>query len=329
MLDAFAYPWLLLALAAVPVLGVLGVVAWHRRRRALLALAGLVAAARLERRGGWLRSLVVSLGLTLLAVGMAGPRWGRDWNQSAAPGRDLMVVLDLSWSMFAEAPTRAGRACDALLDLAETLRRRGGHRVGLVVFAGSARLACPLTHDLDHFRDVVEAVDREAAPPGLGPGTRIGDALIAALAAHDGRTTARDVLLISDGDDPARDAEWQFGIDRARGEGVRVHCLAVGDAVTPRRIRVAGEWLTYGGKEVMTRLEVAPLREIARKTGGTVLEAGTRAVALGEFYDQLARQSDREDSPEALPVYRPRYAWFLLPAFLLLALAVWLPERSS
>ncbi len=80
----------------------------------------------------------MALGLIALILGTSGPQWGRDWDQSAAPGRDLVVVLDCSRSMFAETPSRLERAKTALLDLCDALKKRGGHRVALVVFAGSA-----------------------------------------------------------------------------------------------------------------------------------------------------------------------------------------------
>lgn len=327
--NPFAHPWLLWALAALPALSVLAFLAARRRQRGLIALAGLVTAVVLARqRPSRIRGFCLWLGLVCLAVGMAGPRWGRDWSQSAAPGRDLVVVLDLSRSMFAEQPSRLERARRALLDLEDNLRMRGGHRVALIVFAGHPRLACPLTHDLDHFRDVVEAIDLTAPDPALGGGTRIGSALVLAALTHEGRTSqARDIVLLSDGDDPATDGEWLRGIESARSENVPVHCVAFGDANETHRIPLGKGWLTHEAKEVRTRLEVAPLREIARRTGGELIVAGERPFPLGERY--LARTKADEDSPDRLPVYRQRQAWFLLPAFVLLSLTLMIPDRRG
>ena len=89
--------------------------------------------------------------------------------QSDAPV-SVGLIFDCSRSMLAESPSRLERARAALLDLAEAVQRRGGHRVALVEFAGRARLACPLTHDYDHFRDTVRAIDPMAFDPELGPG---------------------------------------------------------------------------------------------------------------------------------------------------------------
>src|ERR1700683_2199500 len=107
MRQVFAHPWLLSALFVLPVLTVLSWLAGRRRQQALIALGGLIAGLLLARsRPGRLHGLCLWLGLTCLAFGVAGPRWGRDWSQSAALGRDLVVVLDQSRSMYAEAPNR-------------------------------------------------------------------------------------------------------------------------------------------------------------------------------------------------------------------------------
>src|SRR5438270_12826092 len=93
----FANPWLLTALLALPLLTLLAAWARWRRRVALArlgpsaALAAYLAVRRWPRR---LRAACAGLGLSLLAVGAAGPQWGRAVEESAAPGRDLVVVVD-------------------------------------------------------------------------------------------------------------------------------------------------------------------------------------------------------------------------------------------
>src|SRR5262249_49202497 len=132
-----------------------------------------------------LRGICLSLGIGLLAIGIAGPQWGREWVQAAA-GRDVVVVLDMSRSMLAEQPSRFERAKTALDDLSWAVPRRGGHRLGLVVFAGGAKVICPLTHDYDHFREALAQLDAQEPPEELRPessrsGTRIGLGLTEAV----------------------------------------------------------------------------------------------------------------------------------------------------
>ena len=326
-------------LTALPFLAALGVWSTRRRRQALARLGDPVAVEmQLASRRGWrrLRGLCLLLGLLALGVGMAGPQWGRDWDQSAAPGRDLVVVVDCSRSMLAETPSRLERAADALVDLADAVERRGGHRLALVLFAGKAKLACPLTHDYDHFRSKLEHLDVVAQERDLEPGpseksgTRLGQALLLAATCDDPRfPNTRDILLLSDGDDPGRDAEWREGARIAVALGIRVDSVGIGDPNTASVIRLASGPLMYEGQPVRSRLEESPLREIADLTGGTYTPARTRTLPLGALYlDTIANQPRREDSDDALPVYQQRYAWFLAPALGFLALFTFLGDGS-
>jgi Ca-activated chloride channel family protein len=326
-------------LAALPVLAVLG--AWSaRRRRQTLARLGDPAAVDMQvaaRRGWrWLLGLCLTLGFLGLGVGMSGPQWGRDWGQSAAPGRDLVVVLDCSRSMLAETPSRLERARDALLDLADAVERRGGHRLALVLFAGKAQLACPLTHDYDHFRSKLENLETVAQGSDLEPrageksGTRLGQALSLAATCDDPRSAdVRDILLLSDGDDPVRDAEWRNGARVAVVLGIRVHSVGIGDPNAASIIRLDSGPLKHDGQLVRTRLEETPLREIAEMTDGTYTSARTRTLPLGALYlDVIDRLPEREDSEDVLPVYQQRYAWFLAPALGFLILFTFLGDGS-
>src|SRR5207245_5910345 len=96
---------------------------------------------------------------------------GRDCQQSTAPRRDLVAVLDLSRSMLAEdlLPNRFERGKQALEELSYAIQQRGGHRLALVAFAAQAKLVCPLTHDYDHFRAVLAGLDAANLPADLRP----------------------------------------------------------------------------------------------------------------------------------------------------------------
>lgn len=151
-----------------------------------------------------------------------------------------------------------------------------------------------------------------------------------AAEAIDGRfSEASDILLLSDGDDPAGDDEWRQGIAAAKEKGVPVHVVGVGDPAEASTIP-AGKGVLRGvdGREVWTRLEEEPLKQIARDTKGSYLPAHTSRVALGKMYlDTIQGQGVRGASVDPLPLYRQRYPWFLLPALALFALAVALPDR--
>src|SRR5579871_2493758 len=342
----FANPMSLALLACLPILQGIALLAARRRRRTLMrfgaspVIKGLAPAGRGTRL---LRGVSLACGLSLLMVAIAGPQWGRDWEQSAAPGRDLVAVLDLSHSMLAQdvLPNRAERAQRALWDLSYAIEQRGGHRVALVAFAARARLVCPLTHDYSHFRASLAELDAAQLPPALQPqgpdatsGTRIGAALQTAVEAHDLRYRGyQDILLLSDGDDPARDEEWRSGVSAARSAQIPVHTIGVGNPDRGSPIPLAGDHtLHHQSQMVLTRLEEEPLRAIADWTGGTYTPARTDQLALGELFCARLESGATHDNPDdALPLYRQRYPWFFGSALLFLGLEMLLgtPRQTA
>jgi Ca-activated chloride channel family protein len=332
------------ALFVLPLLLTTALMAIPRRRHALARLGSrtvLLAMSRPRLLWRLLRGACLFVGLVLVVIGIAGPQWGRDWEKSAAPGRDLVIVLDLSRSMLAEdvQPNRAGKAREALRDLSQTIQEQGGHRLALVAFTDQALVICPLTHDYDFFRDKLaeldygyfatclaklDAADHNGRNASAVSGTRMGQGLRKAVEVHDPRYRGfQEILMISDGDDPADDREWRAGIDEARKHGIPVHTVGVGDPQAGSRIPVRGGYLTLpDGQEVRTRLQEEPLEEIARRTGGHYTPARTNDLQLGKlFTERIAVQGVREDSDEVLtlPVYRQRYPWFLGAALVVLA----------
>jgi Ca-activated chloride channel homolog len=335
----FAHPTLLAALAAGPVLALLFVWAWLRRRRAL-ALLGVRRHVLLRAGVRRWRGMCLLAAVLLLALACAGPQWGREPGLVRSASDDVVVVLDLSRSMQAEQPSRRERALWLLRDLADTLEKRGGRRLALVVFAAEPRLMFPLTQDYDHFRHCLKQVaDDDLAPLMPGPdapfssGTRFGAALRLAVESHD-RTRAgkQAILLLSDGDDPAADdEEWLQGVLAARALGVRIHTVGVGDPDKARSIPDGGDVLRFQGKVVTTQLNEAILQEMARRTGGAYIPALTYAVPLGMLVQNLLQQQSPEagTSDDALPVHRQQFAWFLAPALALLLLSLLLNEGPA
>ncbi len=327
----FARPDALWLLWLVPLFGLLDRWAARRRRAAVsrigrpAGVAGQLTDPFPRRR--WL-GLAYPVGWVLLVLGAAGPRWGRGDETGVAVGRDVVVVIDVSRSMQADdmadpaARARWEAARAAALDLIDGMSRRGGHRVAVVAFAARPLVLCPLTTDYDHARAVVADLDGSVPPPEVRPpvagpavsGTRIGAALSAAVAAHDARFPGhQDVVLISDGDDPGGDREWVKGAGAARAAGIPVHVAGVGNPD-------ADAFLKFGDELVSTRLQEAPLRQVADETRGQYLAARRDVPRLGEFFrTRIEPLPGREVSDESLPLPKERYVWFLAPALALFA----------
>ena len=329
----FARPDLLWLLLLLPLFVLVNRYALTRRKRATAALGRPAALAGLQtrpRRGRNWTGIAYPLAWVALVFGLAGPRWGKSDEPGIAVGRDLVIVIDLSRSMTADDMAGNKRRWEAAqagaLNLMDAIAQRGGHRVAVVVFAAKPKLLVPLTTDYDHARAVIEDVNGQLPPPQCRPGadpnvvsgTRIGLALKLAVESHDPRFPgAQDVILLSDGDDPGDDSEWQVGVNAARKAEIPVHAVGVGDPARPSHV-VLGEEL------IATRLDEKTLREIAAGTHGQYLPARQEVPRLGEFFrTQVEPNPTRQVSDEAIPQPKERYAWFLAPALLLFAVG-WL-----
>jgi Ca-activated chloride channel family protein len=341
ILRWLAYPHALLLFSALPLLANLALLAWLARRRGWQRLGSLVAVQALSsRRPGrrfW-RGVLVVAGLLLVGVAAAGPQWGREETEVHGVARDLVVVLDVSRSMLAETPSRQLRAQRVLVDLANTLKERGGHRVALVAFAARAQIVVPLTTDYDLFKGAVLHQDAARLPEELRPtkdsvsGTRLGEGIQQAIAAHSGDPKYRGsqvILLVSDGDDPEDDGEWRGGATAAHRAGIPVFTIGVGDPTRPSKIRLPdGSLLKYEGKVVETQLHEEVLKDLAQRTDGTYFPLRTDDAVPGTLFPailQAAAAKPREAPPFNIP--KQRYRWFLVAGFLCLAGTLLLGDR--
>jgi len=328
----FAQPWALWLLLALPAVSLLFAWARWRRRHALRRLGTQFLIERLvlvrPRLRCW-QSILLLLGLSGLIVGVAGPRWGVARHPELLSGKDIVVVLDMSKSMLAEQPSRFERARRSLRDLADGLEARGGHRLALVVFAAHAKLQFPLTGDYDHFRFALDKLDVEHIAPALRPqvgekiasGTRLGEALRLAASAHAvDRAGRQDIVLLSDGDDPAADDdEWAQGVQAAHQRNIPVHVVAIGDPRGAHPIRTGNDVLHHGRAVVQTMLNEPLLQEIARRTHGIYFPAHANSLPLGRLLrGHLDSESASAPADAHLLQAELHYGWFMFSALLLL-----------
>ena len=222
--------------------------------------------------------------LLLASVAALQPMWGEASSSVEQRGVDILICLDVSRSMLARdlAPDRLRRARAEIRGLAERAR---GDRIGLVAFAGEARLVAPLTQDLGSLVEILELVDPLTIEKG---GTDLGSALEIALAGLRGASGDHEtVLLLTDGEDlGGRGLEVAR---RCRERGITVHAVGFGSALGAKipidRGGREGYLRDRLGKEVISALDPTSLRLIAETTGGAYV-SGSRVDPLVELYER-------------------------------------------
>jgi Ca-activated chloride channel homolog len=312
----------------LPALLVLYIYAFARKRQALVEFLDVVLTPRLvptlSHARQWCKALCLIGAVGCLVLALMQPQWGQEWQEVQRQGRDLMIVLDVSRSMLAEdvVPNRLARAKSDIKDLVQVLQKEGGHRLGLVVFAGQASLQCPLTLDYGFFLQQLNQVGPHTVTRG---GTLIGDAIRKALSAFGPlANNYKDIILITDGED--HDSFPLEAAKAAAAEQVSIYTIGVGDAVSGTRVPVPGTtgprtYVQYQGHEVLSRMQSTLLLEMARLTGGAYVPAGTRAIELDHIYtEKIAPKARRQTAMTKRERFIHRYQWFVLAGVLLLGI---------
>ena len=190
----FARPWMLLLLPVAP----LALAAWVTGVRRAAARARQLSRIR-SAPPPYAAAVLFTLAAVTAVVAAAQPRWGARESKVERAGADLVIVLDISRSMAARdvAPDRLA-AAKTTIDA--TLDRLGRDRVGLVVFAGEARIRFPLTTDLTAAHQVVDTL--ETGVIFVAGGTNAGAGLKEAVALlNEEGGSGQVILLLTDGDD--------------------------------------------------------------------------------------------------------------------------------
>jgi Ca-activated chloride channel family protein len=324
----FQYPAILLLLWLLPGVAALLILAQKRRVAAARRFVEQPMIARLmpDLHGArpWTKGGLMLLGFALLIVAAARPQYGVYYEKvKQQHGADCFVLLDVSRSMLAEdvVPNRLSRAKSDILDL---LKKLGGDRVGLIVFAGKPVLKVPLTTDAGFFDMVLDDIDTRSAPRG---GTLIGDAIRKALDLLPPRGDHDQILvLLTDGED--QDSYPLDAAKQAAERGVKIFTVGLGDSSEGARIPVRNasgklEYVKEEGKEHWSKTDQSVLKQIANVTGGAHVSAGTRMYDLGQIYqDRLAGLTRGDEQGEvSRRRFNDHYQVFLALALVLLTSA--------
>jgi len=327
-LESLHWLWVVAGLA---LLMFIGFRVRHRRLRRFAddALVGRLTAAHSPGRAR-LRALLSLGAMFALVAALIDPRWGVEYEEIQQQGIDIVFVLDLSNSMNAEdaAPSRLARAKQYIADIVDQL---GGDRVGLVGFAGTASLNCPLTIDYGAFRLSLAGLTPEVIGRG---GSMIGDGLRkAADSFTDDVKEHKAIVVFSDGED-----HDSYPVDAARNiwrdKGIRIYTFGLGDSKDGARIPIVENgrrsFLIHEGQQVWTKMQPDILRQVALEAGGAFVPLGTSRIDVARvFNEKIAPATKRQFATTRIQRYQVRYQYFTAVALALLLLESLITERSA
>ncbi len=271
--------------------------------------------------------LVLAAAFVFFIIAVARP-WGKPVkSEMELSGIDIMVAVDVSSSMAAMdlKPDRMEVVKQGLKDFSMSL---SGDRVGMITFAGTDFVQCPLTVDYDAYDLIIDSLY-----PGMlfKDGTALGNAIKSCadrMVEKAGKS--RIMILITDGESnagipPVEAARY------AKDKDIRIYSIGVGTkegAKIPGGADVFGRryYKTYEGQEVISKLDDSELREVSGITGGKFYRV-TDLNAFKSIKNDIRFMEENKSKKEEIK-HEENYAGYLLIGLILFVLSQALTIRD-
>ena len=327
----FQYPWVLALLGLLPIYALLcgktGKLSALTFSSADIArAAGAKARAAAGRFLFFLRLIAVALGI----VALAGPRLANYHVETETPGIDIMLVLDLSWSMEAidmgKPAEKLSRFAIASGVLKDFIAKRPNDRIGLIAFSGVPYLTSPLTLNHDWL---IENLSRLHIGIISDLGTAIGDAVAVAAKRLKAvpNSKSRIMILLTDGDNNLGKIDPLPAAQLAAALGVKIYAIGIEEPCNlPAFDPATGQFRLDANGNVIPTLLLQPanytvLGKMAALSGGQFYRA-TNQRELQRIYNQIDHLEKSEVKLRHFATYEPLFAWPLLAALGLLGLEI-------
>ncbi len=289
----FLRPWWLLALLGAVAMTVLAARSRLKRSNWDTVIDAELRDALIERdpkKSGVLLPLVTGLALAIASIALAGPTWQRLPQPIDQRTDALVIVLDLSLSMYATdvAPSRLVRARHAITDI---LRTRTEGYTGLVAYAGDAHTVAPLTDDTRTIENMLASLAPDMMPV-LGSNPRQALQLARTLMSNAGMSQGR-LLLVTDGVDHIVDVSMDAS------QNFPISILGVGTAsgapIPLDFVDQPGRLLTdRQGNTIIAKLDSNRLRSLAQMCNGRYANVTSDATDIANLLTTQLPDADAE-----------------------------------
>ncbi|HPT06604.1 MAG TPA: VWA domain-containing protein [Candidatus Omnitrophota bacterium] len=308
------------------------VISFRQRTRALQLFADKALLGELLKgvsfRRKKIKAFLLAGAVIFSLCALLRPQWGFQWHEIKRRGLAIMIALDTSRSMLARdvLPSRLDRSKLAIKDFVGKL---SGDRLGLVAFAGSAFVVCPLTNDYGGFLLALDDTDTSSIPRG---GTAIVSAIREAMRAYRSQPSEHKILiLITDGEDHEEDP---LAIARqAKKEGITIYCIGIGtregDLIAVENQNERSYVKDSSGNVVKSRLNEDILQKIALATGGVYIRSTSTEFGLELLYKEKFAGFERQEFQGLLHKrYSERFQILLVLAVVCILIEVFISENK-
>jgi Ca-activated chloride channel family protein len=240
---------------------------------------------------------------------MTRPQWLDAPIVQTSPSRDLLLAVDVSYSMQIKDMTLNGQSIQRL-DMVKSylqsfIKQRTGDRVGVILFADHAYLMIPFTQDLQATGQLLDEVNIGLA----GKFTAIGEAITLAVkrTLHE-QIKNKTLILLSDGRDTVNTISPIDAAGLAKASGLKIYTVGIGADPTEA--------------ESQSDLDETTLEQIAQITGGQYFRARSEQD-LSEIYQHINLIEPLSLKTVTYQPYTELLIWPLSCLLIVIAMLLW------
>ena len=311
----FAYPWLLLLLALIPLL-IAWYIAYYSKRQGSMLISSI---HQFPSRRTWkilFRHLPFVLRLLALAsiiVALARPQTRNDEELVSGEGVDIVLCIDVSGSMLAQdfTPNRLESAKEVAANFVDS---RPTDRIGLVIFSGESFTQCPVTTDRNILKSQIAGIQSGL----LEDGTAIGSGLATSVdRLKSSKSKSKVVILLTDGENNGGMIDPSTAKEIAKSVGVRVYTIGVGtEGSAPVPVQTPAGIVM---QREQVNIDEKLLTQIASETGGKYFRAKDNET-LKSIYAEIDKLEKSRIEITALHRFNEKFFPFAIAAVALLML---------
>lgn len=258
----------------------------------------------------------------MIIVVMARPQSTDSWSQSSTEGIDIVLTLDVSYSMQTQdfKPNRLEAAKEVASNF---VAGRPNDNIGMVIFGKESYTLCPMTSDHAVLANMIHSLDFELID---GTMTAIGNGLVTGInRIRNGEAKSKVIILLTDGSNNAGDVSPNDAASVAQSLGLRVYTIGVGTDKEFEQV-VGNDIFGRPIKQtVKPDLDEDLLRNIARTTGGRYFRATTKNK-LSDIFEEIDQMEKTKMSVREFSRRDEEFLPFALAAIVLLLLHILLRQ---
>ena len=278
----------------------------------------------LQKRSSFFRFIPIilkSLIVLFLVAALARPRLTLEKREHTTMGVDIVLVIDVSGSMFA-VDFKPQNRIEAAKEVAKNfINHRLDDRLGIVTFGTYAYTLLPLTNDFNSLQTVLAGINA-----GEDQQTAIGNGIaIATLRLKDSEAESKIIILLTDGVNNAGQIDPITAAEMAKTFNIKLYAIGIG---TKGPVDFPYQHPIFGTQyqKVNIDMDIDALHKLAAIGGTERAAIASNTEQLQLIFDEIDRLEKTEIKANVYYEHKEFFLYFIYLA--VLAMIILLVFRS-